>query len=71
MSVMVRYSRETRKAAPALVFIEEFWLNKGFCFRIWGFMSVGVRNLCETHKIAPVLVYGGEIGWTRVLFQKR
>jgi len=68
---MVRNSLETRKVAPALVFIEEFWLNKGFCFQIWGFMSVGVRNLCETHKIALVLVHGGEFEWTRVLFQKR
>jgi len=55
MNVMVTYSHETRKAAPALVFIEEFWLNKGFCFRIWGFMSVGWEIYVRLTKLPQFL----------------
>ena len=53
------------KNCPSYGIHKRFWSNNGFYFRRWGFISIGVRNSCETHKTAPVLVSGGEIEWTR------
>jgi len=37
-------------------------IEQGVLFPNMGIHERWVRNLCETHKIAPIFVYGGEIG---------
>ena len=59
MNVRVRYSRETHKTTPSLVYTKDFDQTMGFISED-GDLSIGVRNSCETHKTAPVLVFGEE-----------
>ena len=58
------------QSCPSFGIHKRFWSTNEFCFTRWGFMSIGLRNSCETHKTASVLVFGEEFEWTKGVISK-